>query len=116
MAKEYKLHYKKVSMWPRSTNYTTRRRVSGHGQAVQATPQVGVFQDKEYKLLHDGWVLVLALEEGVASFRPFSYTLYYTGCRLIKSSLLFRVFIFTVILYNFGTFTGLRFTNCFSAN
>ncbi len=48
VAKEYKLHHKNVNMWPRSTNYSTRRWVCG--QRVKITPQEGEYVAKEYKL------------------------------------------------------------------
>jgi hypothetical protein len=38
-------------MWPSSTT-------------TSYTPQEGEFEDKEYKLLHGGWVLILVLEKG----------------------------------------------------
>jgi hypothetical protein len=120
---EYKLLHKKASIWFRSKSYTTRkmsmwlrgkndttrRWVSGHGKAVQATPQVGEFEDKEYKLLHDGGVPVLVLQKGPESFGPFSSTFFYTGCRLQKTSLHDHVFLYSiVILYDYDTFAILE--------
>jgi hypothetical protein len=66
VAKQYKPHRKKVSVWSKSNKYTTGRWLCG--QAVQATPQEGECVAKQYKLHHkkasSGQAVQATLQEG----------------------------------------------------